>query len=504
MKYSKIIQALIFFICTCVFSESKPVLEKIDISEFPKVQIQVREDRHKPLQSESIELSEIHDLDQRNIQSIQIIREGKLRKIRLILSIQLTDDRIKNNHTKNMTTMLLQGLDEKDIVGLHFYCNETSFLNLDMDKNIAISKIENLTYCDGNRQNYNLKFLLSQYKPDFLPTILFNINYDKSGPLDEGVASVTKKSKELKIPITIYGLSEPNSLNITDYTHANFYDMSIPSSVSNLQTELYLFRKTPPMIEYESPFYDLSKMILPTSLKINLKLGQYEYTVKYNISFLYIVKNKMSNLNYFFSVSVSLLLTSLFFIYLLDRKIKKDKEQERLNELDYLQKNDIYFQANQDRIKEGTKPYKKKIQFQIPKIDQVETISEFKSEIEEQVDVDKIIEDSFLYEEIGISGEAYLSGTLIQKIGPNPGRQFFINKEEIQIGREPSNDLVLLDSSISDHHAKIKIINGHFVIFDNLSNIGVYLNERKLLRPKTLTDFDEIKIGKVVLIFKGR
>lgn len=101
-------------------------------------------------------------------------------------------------------------------------------------------------------------------------------------------------------------------------------------------------------------------------------------------------------------------------------------------------------------------------------------------------------------------GEAYKTGLLLQKNGPDPGSQYFIEQDEILIGRGEENDLVLWDPSVNERHVKIKRINGRFIIFDNVSRSGVYLNERKLLRPRALNDFDEIRAGRVLFIFRGK
>ena len=112
-------------------------------------------------------------------------------------------------------------------------------------------------------------------------------------------------------------------------------------------------------------------------------------------------------------------------------------------------------------------------------------------------------QNSMPHEELS-TGNRFETGILIQKKGPNPGRQFIINQSEIRIGSKPENELVLWDNFINPVHAKIKKIDDKFVIFDMYSNSGVYLNGKKLLRPKTLTDFDEIKLGKTILIFRGK
>ena len=101
-------------------------------------------------------------------------------------------------------------------------------------------------------------------------------------------------------------------------------------------------------------------------------------------------------------------------------------------------------------------------------------------------------------------GEPYKTGLLLQKNGPDPGTQFFIEQDEVLIGRGEENNLTLWDPSVNERHAKIKRINGRFIIFDNVSRSGVYLNDRKLLRPRALNDFDEVRIGRVLFVFRGK
>lgn len=106
--------------------------------------------------------------------------------------------------------------------------------------------------------------------------------------------------------------------------------------------------------------------------------------------------------------------------------------------------------------------------------------------------------------QIDLSGESYKKAVLIQKEGPNPGRQYVIHLYETAIGKSETNDLVLWDTTLSPHHAKIKTIRERYVLFDMVSEKGVYLNGKKLLKPKILSDFDEIRMGKTTLIFRGK
>ena len=60
------------------------------------------------------------------------------------------------------------------------------------------------------------------------------------------------------------------------------------------------------------------------------------------------------------------------------------------------------------------------------------------------------------------------------------------------------------DPLASPIHARIKKVNQRFIIYDMLSGSGLYVNSRKLLRPKGLKHGDEIRIGRMSYTFLGK
>ena len=77
---------------------------------------------------------------------------------------------------------------------------------------------------------------------------------------------------------------------------------------------------------------------------------------------------------------------------------------------------------------------------------------------------------------------------------------FFLEKPVIDIGRHSSNDLVLADPHVSRHHAQLRAIRNHYVIFDVGSTGGLFLNGRRISQA-TLHAGDVIRIGMFNLIF---
>ena len=77
---------------------------------------------------------------------------------------------------------------------------------------------------------------------------------------------------------------------------------------------------------------------------------------------------------------------------------------------------------------------------------------------------------------------------------------FPLEKLVVDIGRHSSNDLVLNDPHISRHHAQLRVIKDHFVIFDVGSTAGLFLNGKRISQA-TLHAGDVIRIGMVNLIY---
>ena len=97
----------------------------------------------------------------------------------------------------------------------------------------------------------------------------------------------------------------------------------------------------------------------------------------------------------------------------------------------------------------------------------------------------------------------YAHAWLFQKDGPERGKKYPIQWREITIGRGKENSIIINNDSVSVQHAKIKNIMGVYHVFDLISDSGTFLNSKKLLRPKVLHDWDELKIGRTVFIFRS-
>jgi pSer/pThr/pTyr-binding forkhead associated (FHA) protein len=90
---------------------------------------------------------------------------------------------------------------------------------------------------------------------------------------------------------------------------------------------------------------------------------------------------------------------------------------------------------------------------------------------------------------------------LILKFKDTTLKEIPIEKSQITIGRDQSNDIVIDNLAISRHHAKIfHYSDAYFFIEDLNSGNGVFVNARRIAK-EVLSHNDEILLGKHTLVF---
>ncbi len=98
---------------------------------------------------------------------------------------------------------------------------------------------------------------------------------------------------------------------------------------------------------------------------------------------------------------------------------------------------------------------------------------------------------------------AYRRASLILDSRQRASREYDLFLDNTVIGSGRWANIPVRDEAVSPVHAKIKKIDNRFVVYDLLSASGVYLNGRRLLRPRGLNDGDELRIGRTRFIFRG-
>ena len=104
-----------------------------------------------------------------------------------------------------------------------------------------------------------------------------------------------------------------------------------------------------------------------------------------------------------------------------------------------------------------------------------------------------------ILEDIGIKGPALV----VRAGGGRTGDIFHPSGERTLIGRSPDCDVFLDDVTVSRKHAVLIERDGTFVIEDQGSLNGTFVNRRRIDSGE-VSDGDEVQIGKYRLTFFGR
>ncbi len=103
-------------------------------------------------------------------------------------------------------------------------------------------------------------------------------------------------------------------------------------------------------------------------------------------------------------------------------------------------------------------------------------------------------------EEIPVKGPTLV----VRSGGGRSGETFQPKPDRTLIGRSPECDIFLDDVTVSRKHAVLAEEDGAFVIEDQESLNGTFVNKKRIDKPTRLADGDEVQIGKYRLTFLSR
>jgi pSer/pThr/pTyr-binding forkhead associated (FHA) protein len=78
------------------------------------------------------------------------------------------------------------------------------------------------------------------------------------------------------------------------------------------------------------------------------------------------------------------------------------------------------------------------------------------------------------------------------------GKRYALGEEDVTLGRDATNTIVIASDQASRHHARIFVSGGSHVLVDLDSTNGTFLNS-KLVKEQTLRHGDVIRIASTVL-----
>lgn len=93
---------------------------------------------------------------------------------------------------------------------------------------------------------------------------------------------------------------------------------------------------------------------------------------------------------------------------------------------------------------------------------------------------------------------------LVMRSGPTPGKVYPLKKEEMFIGRDVGNDVVINDAEVSRRHSRLSMQAGGFIVEDLGSTNGTAVNGERLTSRHVLRVGEVVSFGEhVALVFEA-
>jgi hypothetical protein len=89
---------------------------------------------------------------------------------------------------------------------------------------------------------------------------------------------------------------------------------------------------------------------------------------------------------------------------------------------------------------------------------------------------------------------------LVLLVGGQPSHAFPL-RGEVQLGRDKTNAIVVADHKVSRHHAVMTPIDNTYILNDQGSANGTYLNGVQIAQPTRLKHHDRLTVGDTTFLF---
>ena len=91
---------------------------------------------------------------------------------------------------------------------------------------------------------------------------------------------------------------------------------------------------------------------------------------------------------------------------------------------------------------------------------------------------------------------------LIMRSGPTPGAAFILEGDQMTIGRDSTNEIVINDAEISRRHSRLTFQGGKYVLEDLGSTNGTFVNGARITSRHTLVDGTAVMFGSEGAVFR--
>ncbi|HEY9076839.1 MAG TPA: FHA domain-containing protein [Anaerolineaceae bacterium] len=93
---------------------------------------------------------------------------------------------------------------------------------------------------------------------------------------------------------------------------------------------------------------------------------------------------------------------------------------------------------------------------------------------------------------------------LVARSGPAAGKEFPLDKNEMFIGRDMTNEIIINDAEVSRRHARLSLQGTGYVLEDLASTNGTFVNGQRLMGPHLLRAGEVITLGeRINLVVEG-
>lgn len=86
--------------------------------------------------------------------------------------------------------------------------------------------------------------------------------------------------------------------------------------------------------------------------------------------------------------------------------------------------------------------------------------------------------------------------------GPRIGQEFVLRRKDVQIGRKPGSDIWLDEDLVSWQHAWLAFTDGQYVLYDQDSTNGTWVNGQRVAQCVIRPGLDQIRVGPSVFVLK--